>query len=172
MAEGAATYRSFLAALSKVALKGPAPPKLLNYHTRVLSPFHTAPVSASDPFLAFNRAKTDKYSARLHAAASSPEAAASPFLSDIPVPTVLVRHMLQPVPALAQGSSLGKIIGFRIESKGRRGTRTSRQVVDYGRMDTGMVGALDGVFVDFGRSVYVNKKGATGVKVWVTYGSK
>eukprot|EP00842_Homolaphlyctis_polyrhiza_P005664 jgi/Hompol1/6099/HPOL_000359-RA len=169
-AAGARTYRHFLDALGAVAYKGAAPPKLHNYHQLIQSPFHKHPIASSDPFLAPLKARSEAYSASI--AASSASAASQPAtVTNIPVPTVLVRHLLQPVPVLEQGTSLGKVVGFRIVTKGRRGTRTNKQVVDFGRMDTGATAALTGVYVDFGKSHFVNKKGSTGVKVWVTYGS-
>ncbi|KAL2913647.1 hypothetical protein HK105_206807 [Polyrhizophydium stewartii] len=161
-----AAYRKFLDALSRVARKAPPPAKLHNSHLIVPSPFHRAPVAESDPFLAPLRKRSEAYAARV---ASPPT---TETVTDIPIPTSLMRHILRPVPPLEHGTSLGKILGFRIVVKGRRGTRTSKQVVSFGRMDTGATAALDGVFVDYGRSHYVNKKGSTGVKAWVTYSSK
>ncbi len=67
---------------------------------------------------------------------------------------------------LGEGSGLNKITGFRIQVTGRRGTRSSKQIFSYGKLDTGSPGSS---YVDFARSQYVLKKGVTGVKVWVGY---
>ncbi|TPX60222.1 hypothetical protein PhCBS80983_g01895 [Powellomyces hirtus] len=92
---------------------------------------------------------------------------ATEYLQNIPLPTVLTRHIVLPSPSLANGTHLGKITGFRIEVTGRRGTRSATTRFGYGRLGTGNVGAA---YVDFARSLLVNKKGATGVKVWIGYG--
>ena len=78
----------------------------------------------------------------------------------IPLPNVIKRHILQP--------SQGKVVGFRIEVKGRTGSRSARRCLAYGSLASGKVGMF-GSFVDFGKSSYVTKRGVSGVKVWVQY---
>ncbi|KAH6584656.1 hypothetical protein BASA60_000887 [Batrachochytrium salamandrivorans] len=146
-------------------------------------PFHHQSLEAVDPFLAPLAAKSLKYNAHVASSATAAVVPASSVdqqdtpasskktVTDIPFPNVLRRHMLQPVSPLAQGTSLGKVIGFKIIAKGRRGPRSVKQAIDYGKLESGAVASLGGVYVDYGKSFYVDKKGSTGIKVWVTYGS-
>ena len=90
----------------------------------------------------------------------------------IPLPSVLTRHCVTPVSSLMGESALGKVIGFRIEVKGRVGSRSMRRAVNYGVLDSGKIGPLTGTMVDFGKSSYVTKRGESGVKVWIAYGHK
>ena len=89
----------------------------------------------------------------------------------VPLPQVLQRHMLTPITCLMEQSAMGKIIGFRIEVKGRVGSRSMRRSVNYGVLDSGKIGPLTGTLVDFGKSSYVTKRGESGVKVWIAYGN-
>ncbi|KAJ3119059.1 hypothetical protein HDU96_003234 [Phlyctochytrium bullatum] len=75
---------------------------------------------------------------------------------DIPLPKVIMRHVYDPSPIIASNSPIGKIMGFRIEVNGRRGTRAMRQVMHYGKLATK---DSDNSLVDFGRASYFNKKG-------------
>jgi ribosomal protein S3 len=59
------------------------------------------------------------------------------------------------------------VLGYRIIVTGRRGSRSSKQVVSFGRLDS-RVGAS---WLDFGSSHLVTKKGAMGVRVWILYSS-
>jgi hypothetical protein len=58
-----------------------------------------------------------------------------------------------------------KVLGFRIQAKGRRGARSSKQVVEYGKLSFGNVNSK----IDFGQSSFTTKRGSTGVKVYVCY---
>ncbi|KAJ1547638.1 hypothetical protein HK405_005313 [Cladochytrium tenue] len=94
-------------------------------------------------------------------------------LSDIPLPTVLLRHAREPSRIhLAQGSgsggAAGRVTGFRIEINGRRGTRAARQVLQHGRLATNNSSES---YVDYGSAAFYGKKGATGVRVWVGCGA-
>ncbi|KAI8821029.1 uncharacterized protein EV422DRAFT_506249 [Fimicolochytrium jonesii] len=89
------------------------------------------------------------------------------YLTDIPLPAVLTRHIHMPSPTLQNGNAVGKITGFRIEVTGRRGNRSATQRYGYGRLGSGSVADS---YVDFAKSLLVNKKGSTGVKVWIGYG--
>ena len=89
----------------------------------------------------------------------------SQFVSDIPLPRCLSRHVDILSPTLSTASP-NKISGFMIQVKGRRGTRSSKQVLLHGKLN---LGERDSEFADFARSYYVHKKGVTGVKVWVGY---
>ncbi|KAJ3328352.1 hypothetical protein HDU76_010127 [Blyttiomyces sp. JEL0837] len=88
------------------------------------------------------------------------------YLTDIPLPNVLYRHVILPSPTYATQNSVGKITGFRIEVNGRRGTRTNKQILYYGKLATKDSART---FVDFGKADFYNKKGSTGVKVWIGY---
>ncbi|KAJ3099457.1 hypothetical protein HDU97_003032 [Phlyctochytrium planicorne] len=88
-------------------------------------------------------------------------------VTDIPLPRVIMRHVLSPSHLLATNSPIGKITGFRIEVNGRRGTRAARQVVHYGKLATK---DSHNALVDYGRSSFFNKKGSTGVRIWIGYG--
>jgi hypothetical protein len=92
--------------------------------------------------------------------------------SKFPIPTVIQRHLLVPQQPLINETSLGRIQGFRIEIKGRNGSRSSRKVLSYGKLNTGRLDPITGSMVDYGCSAYTNpKRGVVGVKVWVSYGS-
>ncbi|KAL5036916.1 hypothetical protein RTP6_004429 [Batrachochytrium dendrobatidis] len=171
------SYTEFLKTISKMAYKGPAPHKLHNTHLQVMSPFHKKPLGAVDPFLNPIAIKSAKFAESVKSISQSDTAAHSSASSDskqvtdIPFPNVLTRHMIQPITALAQGTPIGKIIGFKITSKGRKGPRSVKQSVDYGKLEAGSIANVGGVYVDYGKSFYVDKKGSTGIKVWITYGS-
>ncbi|KXS19589.1 hypothetical protein M427DRAFT_132078 [Gonapodya prolifera JEL478] len=84
--------------------------------------------------------------------------------TNVPLPRVLRRHLLNPSLAM-QGE--GKITGFRVELSGRRGLRSARSRVAYGRLGTNSYGTTH---VDFGRAYYVSRRAGTmGVRVWVGY---
>ncbi|KAJ3087763.1 hypothetical protein HK102_010342 [Quaeritorhiza haematococci] len=187
-------YQAFIKALSTISANAPKgkAPKYCNYHLLVPSPFvsrktqNADPASPafSDPFLLPVKQKSELYmqSGRPRALPSaqqqqqhqkpgttkpsSPAQQTTSFLTDIPLPRVLQRHIMLPSPPLSQETAQGKVTGFRIQVTGRRGTRSSKQIVSYGKLDTGSAGHS---YVDFGRSHYVHKKGATGVKVWIGY---
>jgi hypothetical protein len=107
------------------------------------------------------------------AAATSPSADKGdaapprPLLTDIPLPLVIRRHLRSPSTTLAKEVAAGKIAGYRIEVNGRRGSRSVKSVVSYGRLASK---DLVGSGVDFARSHFVTKRGSTGVKVWIAYG--
>ena len=88
------------------------------------------------------------------------------YCQDIPLPNSIKHHMLYPSSPLLNGSASGKIMGFRIQVKGRKGSRSVKQIVSYGKLDSNNSGKS---FVDFGRSVYVHKRGSTGIKVTIGY---
>jgi hypothetical protein len=88
------------------------------------------------------------------------------YCQDIPLPNAIKRHIENPNLSLLQGSALGKITGFRIEAKGRKGSRSQTQVVHYGKLGRGDIAKS---CVDFGKSFYVHKKGVTGIKVTIGY---
>ncbi|KAJ3186659.1 hypothetical protein HDU85_007479 [Gaertneriomyces sp. JEL0708] len=163
-------YRELIRELGKVTAWAPRgkAPKLFNYHKYVATPYTTVQESSFESIKQIPlRAKSEQYAASGRLAANPEELEQSTILRDIPLPAVLMKHIHQPSPTLSQGKSLGKITGFRIEVTGRRGTRSSTQRLAYGRLGTGDIG---GSTVDFARSLYVHKKGVTGVKVWIGYG--
>jgi hypothetical protein len=90
----------------------------------------------------------------------------SDFLEDIPLPRSVIRHLETPNPCLLEGNALGKITGFRIEVKGRKGSRSVRQLVSYGKIGSSDISKT---CVDFAKSYFVQKKGASGVKVTIGY---
>ena len=139
------TYRSFLNQLEKIAYKGPSFPKNFNMHLLVPNPV-TPPTPTLFPPKPFS------------------------LNNKIPLPTVLTRHLVKPQQNLETMTNQGKVLGFRIEVKGRRGTRSSRQVVLYGKLNMGLTNGINGSKVDFGRSVFITKRGSNGVKVYIQYG--
>ncbi|KAI8588151.1 hypothetical protein BDZ88DRAFT_422703 [Geranomyces variabilis] len=195
----AETYAKFLKQLAHVTALAPKGkvPKQYNFDKFVPTPFHNNNNPSSSPSTSASSSASASASAstlhniplrqrsELYAKSglatqsaldslSAPPSSPSPqqqqqqqYLRDIPLPTVLTRHIHLPSPALSKQTQLGKITGFRIEVTGRRGTRSSTQRFAYGRLGTGNVG---GAYVDFAKSVWVNKKGATGVKVYIGYG--
>ncbi|KAJ3020919.1 hypothetical protein HKX48_009523 [Thoreauomyces humboldtii] len=180
MAQAYTTLMKELARISAEAPKGKVP-KQYNFDLYLPTPFH-APASASPTsatslrniplrkkstdYAASGKLSTSSFTSTKadHPARSSDQ---PPTLTDIPLPSVLQRHIYLPSPSLAKETQLGKITGFRIEVTGRRGTRSATQRFGYGRLGTGNVG---GAYVDFAKSLYVHKKGVTGVKVWIGYG--
>ena len=88
-------------------------------------------------------------------------------LDNMPLPKVLVRQIVYPSPSLLNSSKDGKLCGYRVTVTGRRGTRTSTQTVNYGRLHTG---SIDSSAVDFGLASFVGKRGSTGVRAWVSFG--
>ncbi|KAJ3413411.1 hypothetical protein HDV05_008052 [Chytridiales sp. JEL 0842] len=166
-----AIYTHFLSQLSRISSAVPRvkTPPLLNYHLYQPNLFPETP----DTVLARQqdnyeiKRKSDAY----HAQSPSPPSKQSnkKFLTDIPVPKVLRRHIQTPLSTLSNSTPLNKVCGFRIEVNGRRGTRANRQVMHYGKLFTK---DSDRSFVDFGRSGYFNKKGASGVRVWIGYSNE
>jgi hypothetical protein len=153
----ASGYKSIVKGLAKIAHLGPSPPKNYNYHLMVPSPLSKKTMGELDVFMKPLELKSAQY---------------EKTVTGVPIPTVLKRHCLSPVPSLENQSAKGKVIGFRIEVKGRTGSRSARRIMHYGILNSGKTGSLTGSFVDFGKSTYVTKRGATGVKVWIAYGSK
>lgn len=90
-----------------------------------------------------------------------------PYLTDIPLPVCLRRQVEQPHYALTHETGLNRILGFRIEVKGRRGSRSMKSGLSYGRLDRSAAGSSH---VDFAKSFFVSKRGISGVKVWINYG--
>ncbi|KAJ3140872.1 hypothetical protein HK100_008572 [Physocladia obscura] len=90
----------------------------------------------------------------------------SAFFTDVPLPEVLRRQTVRPSPILATESSHAKIAGLRIEVNGKRGTRANRQVIHFGKLATN---DSNNSMVDYAKAAFSNKKGATGVKVWIAY---
>ncbi|KAI9096574.1 hypothetical protein DFS34DRAFT_650667 [Phlyctochytrium arcticum] len=163
MAAKAELYGHFMAQIARVnrtAPKGRAP-KLYNYHKLVTSPFDRPNQAIPTRQLPL-ALKSQAYAAS--GIPSTPQT--TPFRMDIPLPSVLTRHIHLPSPTLSSASALGKITGFRMEITGRRGSRSSTQRFAYGRLGTTDMNS----YVDFGKSYFVHKKGVTGVKVWVGYG--
>ncbi|KAI9209557.1 uncharacterized protein BJ171DRAFT_453703 [Polychytrium aggregatum] len=190
------SYRRFVSEMARIsanAHKG-KPPALYNLHKLRASPFE--PVSAK--LLAakealdtnFVRVKSELYDEtkqhslavskvlqsddtwkQLIATSTPPASDAAPeskqsFLTDIPLPKIILRHVTNPSEALETGMALGKITGFRIQVKGRRGTRSVTNLVHYGSLGAG---DIHNAYTDFGRSLFITKRGVTGVKVWVGY---
>jgi hypothetical protein len=151
----ATQYKNIIKALSKIAHLGPNPPKNYNYHKMIPSPMTQKSLGDVDVFMKPLELKSEKYKS---------------LVSGIPIPTVLKRHCLVPNPSLI--SPIGKVIGFRIEVKGRTGSRSARRIMHYGVLNSGKTGAMTGSYLDFAKSTYVTKRGATGVKVWIAYASK
>lgn len=143
-------YKNYLKEIRKIAYVGPKAPK--NYNMHLLS----TPMQAAQetPFNALIKNKSLAFE-----------------MNGLPVPNTLKRHLLQPVMSMENETSVGRVTGFRIEVKGRSGSRSLRRVLSYGSLDSGRVGPF-GSMVDFAKSSYVTKRGVTGVKVWIAYGSK
>jgi hypothetical protein len=72
------------------------------------------------------------------------------------------------IPNVLQRVPSHNIIGFRIEVKGRTGSRSMRRSIHYGSLNISKIG-VNGYHVDFARHNYTTKRGATGVKVWIAY---
>ncbi|KAI9340584.1 hypothetical protein BDR26DRAFT_934455 [Obelidium mucronatum] len=156
-------YTTFIKEIARISAQVPLarPPPLLNSHLRVTAPF----VAPSGDFEVQRRSEAYHGSARAAAAAGG----GGGGLSDAPVPLALRRRVfcaaastLGAVPPTA----LGKVAGFRIEVNGKRGTRAAKQTVHYGKL---RANDSHNSMVDFGRASFFNKKGATGVKVWIAY---
>ncbi|KAI8901849.1 hypothetical protein BC833DRAFT_617219 [Globomyces pollinis-pini] len=151
------SYQRFIGELKKFAYTGAAAPKLYNYHTKVASPFDPRPILDSNPFLKPVEVASNRFSSTANG---------------IPVPNVLKRHIENPTVSLLTETSLGKISGFRYEIKGRTGSRSSRKSYRYGSLNCSNTSRFTGSMVDFGRSSFVTKRGSTGVKVWIAYGTR
>jgi hypothetical protein len=147
-------YKSILNEIKKIAYIGPPAPKGLNIYTIQTNPFH---VPVLDIFANKNKLLSEKYNS---------------VLKGIPIPKVITRHILQPIKNLETETGLGKVVGFKIEAKGRTGSRSMKRGLSYGMLDGGMISSVNGSLVDYAQSAYTTKRGATGVKVWVQYGRK
>jgi hypothetical protein len=86
--------------------------------------------------------------------------------TSVPLPSVLSNHIRLPRLPLRE-----KVTGFRIEVKGRMGSRSRRDVVQYGKFGFSRSAGVKGSMVDFARGLYITKRGTTGVKVYVAYGT-
>ena len=91
-------------------------------------------------------------------------------------PNVIKRHLVKDQVGFKSAlsndasTSVPRITGFRIQIKGRNGSRSSRKVVSYGSIANGKSGSITGSMVDYGSSHFVHpKRGVTGVKVWIGY---
>jgi hypothetical protein len=151
-------YKNIINEFKNIANFGPKPPKRYNLHKMVPSPMSPKTLGEIDPFMKPLQLKSELYDKTKS--------------SGIPLPRNIQRHCLSPIASLENESSMGKIVGFRIEVKGRVGSRSMRRAVNYGSLDVGKIGPMTGTYVDFGRSNYVTKRGVTGVKVWIAYGNK
>lgn len=163
------SYRAFTKTLEAVSRNAPTmkPPKELNYHLYQPGPFRKvgSPVfSMRDPFLLPNKIKSER-----HAAAVFPTDPKSTFASDVPLPNVLKRESAGPNACLTAGSALGKVLGYRIIVTGRRGSRSSKQVISFGKLDSRKISSS---WLDYGSSHLVTKKGSMGVRVWILYSSE
>lgn len=101
----------------------------------------------------------------------------------IPIPNVIKRHLLVPQSGFAslelnagsegnddEGNIESRITGFRIQVKGRSGSRSTKKVVSYGYLANRKAGAINGSMVDYGYAQFTDpKRGTTGVKVWIGY---
>ncbi|TPX50073.1 hypothetical protein CcCBS67573_g10114 [Chytriomyces confervae] len=190
-------YTRFVQQMGKLSAETPLtkPPNNLNAHLLVSSPFPDP--EARRAARQISDFEVRRKSALFHATARTPEQAQlmlkvlenrlkdllpaseqksftsvagttkeSKTLTDIPIPMVLRRHVSNPSSIYAQQTALAKVAGFRIEVNGKRGTRAARQVMHYGRLSTN---DSYNSMVDFGRASFFNKKGSTGVRVWVSY---
>ncbi|KAJ3055012.1 hypothetical protein HK097_000091 [Rhizophlyctis rosea] len=176
-----AIYQNFVKELAKVTAQAPKGkhPKLYNYHHFLKSPYpdvSETPENSPSHLLSKPRIQTERYHkynpvTPANTKPTEPSDEQSPdqpqYVTDIPLPFNLLRHIHRPYRTFDSGSPVGKILGFRLEVKGRRGSRSMRQTYSYGKLG---VGDIAGTELDFARSVFVNKKGASGVKVWVAYG--
>ena len=168
-------------------------PRNLNFETYQLTPFHKPQNETTLPssirFRAIQHARRLDRIPTVESLitgaqpAPLPQIASQdiPSLNNIPLPKVIMRHVIKPhtsllppdspLSPLNQLSSFSlqspKITGLRIELRGRRGTRSAKQYYAVGRLDTSDVGSA---FVDFGKAMYTHSKGTSGVKVWVGYG--
>lgn len=148
-------YKTFLKEVSSVAYLGTPAPKLHNLYSLQKSPF---PRKINDVFMCQNEMKSKQHSHQQG--------------DRIPVPTVIKRHLLQPVNWMEKEIGLGKIVGFKIEAKGRAGSRSMRRGLSYGMLDGGKISRINGSLLDYYQTAYTTKRGATGVKVWIQYGRK
>jgi hypothetical protein len=141
-------------------------PRNLNAHMLVESPFQrTWPQPESAEYLQQLplQRKSEQYMRSGMPPAGTSDVAQ---VTNVPLPHVLRRHILAPSSTLGKESNAGKIAGYRIEVNGRRGSRSVKSVVSYGKLDSK---DLVGSGVDFARSHFVTKRGSTGVKVWIAY---
>jgi hypothetical protein len=135
-------------------------PKGYNTHLLTFSPF---------PRLINEKANVDMLRTRIDSEAYDKIWKAkikSDYVTDVPLPTCLMRIVSGEFkPSLLSGSPK-KITGFRIQVKGRRGLRSQKSVMTFGKMG---IKDIDRTFVDFGKTAFVGRRGSNGVRVWVGY---
>ncbi|KAJ3288680.1 hypothetical protein HK104_008036 [Borealophlyctis nickersoniae] len=168
------TYKYFISELAKINAQAPRgkTPKLLNYHTYVPSPYRdlsdTPQTNPSKLYQIPLALRSTQYLQSGRVGLAEPkDPSEQQFVRDLPLPKVLIRHIREPSNLLDAGSSAGKILGFRIQLKGRVGTRSRKQMFFYGKLEQR---ESDRSHVDFAKSQFTAKNGANGVKVWVAYG--
>ncbi|KAJ3041125.1 hypothetical protein HDV00_009839 [Rhizophlyctis rosea] len=167
------TYRRFLKELAKISARAPTEKKPEGYNTHHLvnSPYRDFGENARDApsqLLNNRRLRTEQYDKHNPVPpAKAVQPGQTEYLTDIPLPFNLLKHIRQPCSTFDSGSPVNRILGFKIQSKGRRGDRSVKQVYSYGKLaQTDTANSM----MDFARSHFITKKGATGVKVWITYG--
>ncbi|KAJ3361466.1 spermatogenesis-associated protein 17 [Kappamyces sp. JEL0680] len=143
-------YSLFLKNLKSFANMAPPAPKKYNWETMVPSPFVKATLGELNRKLGAvaraNRRYSQSYATEIEKA---------------PFPKVIRRHLTVAQKPLIDDTALGRICGFRIEVKGRNGSRSSRKVVSYGSLSSGKIGSITGSMVDFGKSYFVHPKRGT-----------
>lgn len=87
------------------------------------------------------------------------------YLTDIPIPNCLKKHLASPSTILSEGNPANRVIGFRIEMKGRRVSRTMKTMLFSGKIAR----SCGSAYVDSAKSHFVTKRGVTGIKVWINY---
>lgn len=156
----------------------------------VVSPFDRHPQITANPTLAHIKKRSEMHDSSIansnklnHALRSNTvndsgltnpsESDLENIISDFPAPKILFRQFLYPSTHLSSGDPLGKVTGFRIQIKGRKGSRRVKQVFSFGALNIGKLGVLEGSHVDFGRStIFSPRQGIRSVKVWVGYSTK
>ncbi|KAJ3128900.1 hypothetical protein HK098_003227 [Nowakowskiella sp. JEL0407] len=163
-------YSEFINKIRPLSIGVPQsqPPKLFNYHLATTHPF---PDISPLPAISLIPIKSQLHETL---AAQKQSSLNLNHVTDIPFPRVIQSHIIDPSKTLFVGAlgkdtpsqDLQKIAGFRIQINGKRGTRAAKTVVHYGSMSTGDVGRN---YVDYAKTCYTDKKGSTGVQVWVSY---
>ncbi len=85
------------------------------------------------------------------------------YCQNIPLPKILTKHLMRPSASLMDR---GKLIGFRIQTSARIGGKSGSVQMSRGRIGSK---SFDLANPDYGKSIYVEKLGVSGIKVWTSY---
>ena len=131
---------------------------MLNYHLYKPNPFEGSPLSPIRSQMI--KLKSDAFNATF---GGKPDAE---YFENIPIPKTLHRHCVNPSRNWMNQTAAGKITGLKIQAKGRRGSRSRTFTVGHGSLRAGDIANSP---LDFAKSDFVTKMGATGIKVSVGY---